>query len=398
MDPTSLANHYSPLCATSTTPHSIASQLGPQQCLDLYSKGLTEAASLQQKSVKESTRKARTTAVRELADWLQANATCKRSLLTATPEDLLVYFTQHWLPNHAGSSTAAGVLIAAPSSLSCDKSHLATEFEVLGRTGDWDTATQQGNPMHSMQVRSMLKGYANHAAELGYQNRGPVPLTQAEMQALLNSMYQMLSSTGDTAQQLLLVPDGLLFTILWQTCYRGFNVGGVRLANIVLPTGGNAVLYLVPNKLQPGAILHLLPDTTKNKKGGHSSVTLTCDLLCMSTWLQLAVAQYAAAGQPVTNYLTRPLQVGTKTYTETGMTCSNAWARLTKYLKELGMYTGQSVHSTRRGSMIHKQLQMHDTHKEIGEAAMCSEQNAKYYTDTGQPGTGPKAAFIQTII
>lgn len=26
--------------------------------------------------------------------------------------------------------------------------------------------------------------------------------------------------------------------------------------------------------------------------------------------------------------------------------------------------------------MIHKQLQMHDTHKEIGEAAMCSEQNA----------------------
>ncbi|DBA98223.1 TPA: hypothetical protein ACH3X1_001149 [Trebouxia sp. C0004] len=95
----------------------------------------------------------------------------------------------------------------------------------------------------------------------------------------------------------------------------------------------------MPNKLQPGAILHLLPDTIKNKKGGHSSVTLTCDLLCLSTWFQLAVAQYAAAGQPITNYLTRPLQVGTKTYTEKGMTCSNAWARLTKYLKELGMYS-----------------------------------------------------------
>ena len=125
-----------------------------------------------------------------------------------------------------------------------------------------------------------------------------------------------------------------------------------------LPTGGNAVPYLVPNKLQPGAILHLLPDTIKNKKGGHSSVTLTCDLLCLSTWLQLAVAQYAAAGQPITNYLTRPLQVGTKTYTEKDMTCSNAWTRLTKYLKELGMYTGQSVHSTKGGSMIHKQLQI----------------------------------------
>jgi len=347
---------------------------------------LTEAASLQQKSVKESTRKARTTAVRELADWLQAaHATCRRTLLTATPEDLLVYFTQHWLPNHAGSGTAAGELIAAPSSLSGVKSHLATELELLGRTGDWDTTTQQGNPMHSMQVKSMLKGYANHATELGYQKRGAVPLTQAEMHTLLSSMHQMLNNTTDQAQQLLLVRDGLLFSILWQTCYGGFNAGGVRLENIVLPTGGNAVPYLVPNKLPPGAILHLLPDTTKNKKGGHSSATLTCDVLCLSTWLQLAVSHYAAAGQPITNHLTRPLQVGTKTYTEKGMTCSNAWARLTKYLKELGMYTGESVHSTRRGSMIHRQLQMHDTQKEIGEAAMCIEQNAKYYTDIHRP-------------
>ena len=199
--------------------------------------------------MKERTRKARTTAVRELADWLQAaHATCRRTLLTATPEDLLVYFTQHWLPNHAGSGTTAGELIAAPSSLSGVKSHLATELELLGRTGDWDTTTQQGNPMHSMQVKSMLKGYANHATELGYQKRGAVPLTQAEMHTLLSSMHQMLNNTTDQAQQLLLVRDGLLFSILWQTCYRGFSAGGVRLENIVLPTGGNAVPYLVPKQ------------------------------------------------------------------------------------------------------------------------------------------------------
>jgi len=35
--------------------------------------------------------------------------------------------------------------------------------------------------------------------------------------------------------------------------------------------------------------------------------------------------------------------------------------------------------------MIHRQLQMHDTQKEIGEAAMCTEQNAKYYTDIHRP-------------
>lgn len=103
------------------------------------------------------------------------------------------------------------------------------------------------------------------------------------MHTLLSSMHQMLINTTDQAQQLLLVRDGLLFSILWQTCYRGFNAGGVRLENIVLPIGGNAVPYLVPNKLPPGALLHLLPDTTKNKKGRHSSATLTCDVLCLST-------------------------------------------------------------------------------------------------------------------
>jgi len=145
------------------------------------------------------------------------------------------------------------------------------------------------------------------------------------------------------------------------------------------------VAYPVPNKLPAGARLHLLPDTTKNKKGGHCTVTLSCDVLCFSTWLQLAVHHYAAAGQPIINFITRPLQVGTKTYAEKGMTCSNAWACLTKYLKALGVYTGQSVHSTRRGSVMHKPQQLQETHKEIAEAAMCSEKNVKWYTDMHRP-------------
>ncbi|DBA78632.1 TPA: hypothetical protein ACH3X1_008554 [Trebouxia sp. C0004] len=107
--------------------------------------------------------------------------------------------------------------------------------------------------------------------------------------------------------------------------------------------------------------------------------------MCFTSWLQLAVHHYAAAGQPITNFLTRPLQVGTKLYAEKGMTCSNAWARLTKYLKVLGMYTGQSVRSTRRGSMIHKQQQMHATEQEIAAAAMCNEKNVKYYTELHRP-------------
>ena len=41
--------------------------------------------------------------------------------------------------------------------------------------------------------------------------------------------------------------------------------------------------------------------------------------------LQLAVCHYAEAGQPITNFLTRPLSVGTERFTKQPMTCSNAW-------------------------------------------------------------------------
>lgn len=69
--------------------------------------------------------------------------------------------------------------------------------------------------------------------------------------------------------------------------------------------------------------------------------------------------------------------MGTEEFAEKEMTCSNAWARLTKYLKVLGVYHGQSLHSTRRGSMQQTKLHKHETHKEVGEAAMCKESNAK---------------------
>lgn len=53
----------------------------------------------------------------------------------------------------------------------------------------------------------------------------------------------------------------------------------------------------VTNQMPAGAMLHILPDTTKEggKKWGRCIFTLTCDALCMSTWLQLTVYHYAAA-------------------------------------------------------------------------------------------------------
>ena len=63
-------------------------------------------------------------------------------------------------------------------------------------------------------------------------------------------------------------------------CFRGFIARAVRLDNLVLPTGGSAVSYLVPKLgMQAGAKLHVRSDCTKNKKWGHCQITLTCNPL-----------------------------------------------------------------------------------------------------------------------
>lgn len=123
---------------------------------------------------------------------------------------------------------------------------------------------------------------------------GALNSTQAKLHTLVSSMNKMLSNTTDPAQQLVLV--------CCSAYYNRHATGSVMpevsaWKHIVLPT----VPYLVPNKLPHGALLHMLPENTKNMKGGHSSATLTCDVSCLSTWLQLAVAHNAAAGASIAN-------------------------------------------------------------------------------------------------
>jgi hypothetical protein len=75
----------------------------------------------------------------------------------------------------------------APSSLAGIRSHLSTEFELLGRTGEWNAETLQGNPTWSPLVRRLTKGYKAEAEEQGYQQKGAVPLAEDRIQQLLTA-------------------------------------------------------------------------------------------------------------------------------------------------------------------------------------------------------------------
>ena len=357
-------------------------------CQATYLLGLNQAQQFQAHSVAPKTLKQRHHNARELADWLHSTNT-GRTLQTCLPEDVLVYLTTHWLPNHAGSATNTSLKIAAHSSLAWVRSSLSTEFEQLGRNGDWNADTLKGNPMLSNQLRRMTKGYTAVAKSQGYEPQAAEPIYSGKIKTLLEHLLQAQQHSTET-DKLLLIRDGLIISMLWQSCFRGFNVGGLRLSNIKTPTNSPATPFIIPQlTLQPGAQLHLFPDVTKNRKGGYCTVTLSCDIMCFTAWLQLAAASYEEAKQPITNYIMRPLHKGTKTFAEKPMTSSAIWARFTLHLKTAGIYNGESVHSTRRGKMIEASTQHQASIEEVQEAAMIrSKPIALRYIDTSRPTRG----------
>ncbi len=139
----------------------------PATCSSNYLHGLADTAKLVDKAVKDDTNRTRRKHVQEYMDWV-GNLQLPKSMQTVTPEDLCVYFIQHWIPRHARSSVGNGRSVTTSSSLAGIRSHLSTEFELLGRTCEWNAETLQGNPTWSPLVRRLTKGYRVEAEEQGY--------------------------------------------------------------------------------------------------------------------------------------------------------------------------------------------------------------------------------------
>ncbi|DBA68128.1 TPA: hypothetical protein ACH3X2_013936 [Trebouxia sp. C0005] len=70
-----------------------------------------------------------------------------------------------FIPKHAGSEARLGQPVTAPGSVNALKSMMSLEFAMMGRGGEWDAETMQGNPTHSDLLRRLSKGYATDAAE-----------------------------------------------------------------------------------------------------------------------------------------------------------------------------------------------------------------------------------------
>ena len=215
--------------------------------------------------------------------------------------------------------------------------------------------------MHSMQVKTMLTGYANHATELGYQKKGAMPLTEPEMQQLLG--------------------DGTLFSLLWQTCFRNCDAGGLRLHCPTLPythkqaeRGIQAAFDPRPYKIQEGSPLQ-------------HHLELRCAML-----LHMATTGRAS---PFSSWVVhhQPYYQITAGW-EQGV-CGESYEQQ-QCLGKASEAAKRAGHVPRSKSSQHQKgdgdtqaapslLSVQERCTEIAEAARCNEKNVKYYTDLHRP-------------
>ena len=140
---------------------------------------------------------------------------------------------------------------------------------------------------------------------------------------------------------------------------------------IFIRAGHSAIPYLQPKlSLPKGAKVHQQPDKTKTgARDGPMAVEIRGDKLCSMAWLQKAVALSSELGQPIINFLTRPLGKDKKSFMERGLT-SAAVARVDmQYFSAAGIPGKHTVHGSERGSMQHAVHVLGQSAEQAGAAA-----------------------------
>jgi hypothetical protein len=122
--------------------------------------------------------------------------------------------------------------------------------------------------------------------------------------------------------------------------------------------------------LAVGQAVAWMPDNTKTgAKDGPMELTVKAGPYCCLTQLHLCLDAHSTAGHPVVNFLTRPLARNKSSFKEEGMTSADLNMSFKQHLLAAGVYRGQTVHGTRRGSMQHA---VHVAGRDIQHKLSCS--------------------------
>jgi hypothetical protein len=104
--------------------------------------------------------------------------------------------------------------------------------------------------------------------------------------------------------------------------------------------------------MKPGEVLHFKPTELKrNLYPEDMLVTYRADVLCPLTRLQQLLVDSWHQGQPITNYLSRPMTRDKSSFIETSLSVSAFEEEVAQHFHAAGVSYHVTLHGSRRGSL-----------------------------------------------
>lgn len=325
-------------------------------------------------AVSQEHQRRRMTAYDEFSTWYALNIPqlgVTRLPWQALPEEIMVYYQQHWLQCH-GDTYLQGRCWAAPTTLENNCSLLSVHFEHAGRTGPYSSETSTGNPMKGRDMQEFKEGYSRLLRNLGYAVTSAKHLDATKYdQAIVQTDAMQLkrratldwSNRTDAMQFLLVERDLLQLCGAWTTGLRGHDLGRLHFNCIQHITGISLItdLFNPDYVLSPGMPYQVAPDGTKTNQSTRAGVIngeLLCvkedskAQLCFLRRLRRYLHDCHTAGVSTSCFIFRPLSSHGRDFEDKPADSSSLNKRYQHLLSSVSLHDGETLHGVRRGTLL----------------------------------------------
>ena len=384
-----------------------------------YGEALAAAYSTMHRARSDSTHSRRQRVATTFAQFLgRLPSHLGKDFATATAHDVLVFLGAEWRPHHGRTRLLDGSLVASASGLGNAISALNTVFSVMGRRGEWDPFTNQGNPCESPEVRDFRSGYSHELWDDKIEPTAATPLPETKVLALVEHLDLQRSQLtaalvpGDSRfwriRVLLLERDALLFTYLSASIQRGgegarLRVCDVRSTQVDGVTGVTLPLGDALSSADPTSVV-IHPNGVKTRRrrhcGSFSLLPHSDPRLCFIRRLAAFSHSCSALGMPLQSpagFIFRIMDPHNRSrLAESPLTVSAALSRLRAGLKSLGEYQGETMHSFRRAGMQADQDAGVSPPVTMKRALITSTSSYNLYTNKQRPTKALKLSLPLT--
>ncbi|GLC46554.1 hypothetical protein PLESTB_001621600 [Pleodorina starrii] len=274
----------------------------------------------------------------------------------------LVYMVTWWLPHHRGRDGGE----VGPSAVKGCLSALSGFFARAGRTGPYNAHTGQGNPCDCVWVEDFRAAYQRTRVLAGVSEVSAVPMTYAKYRALVAYLWGAVAQAPCSLERIVLLRDLLCVLLLWQTAFRGHDIGKLGLGDFVDPAQPDRPYTgfpLPPPWLwgsEAAPTLGFRQRGTKTYKLARAPLVLLepnsaepalCIPRTLAHYVWCCSQPDAPAGSAVVDLLFRPLAADKRSFKDTALTSASLAARVRLHLEAAGLHDQETVHSFRRGAL-----------------------------------------------